>query len=521
MERRIIIYDTTLRDGAQAGEVSFSVEDKLKITKALDQYGFDYIEGGWPGSNPKDIEYFRRAKELNFKHAKLAAFGSTRRKDIKPEDDPYLKALIDACTPTVTIFGKSWDLQVTDALRTTLEENIKMIKDSVAYLKSHGKEVIYDAEHFFDGFKANPDYALETLVAAKNAGADFIVLCDTNGGAKVYDVHKAIDEVKIKVDDVRLGIHTHNDMGLAVATTEAAVAEGAEMVQGTVPPIGERIGNANLITLIGNLEREGYRIDILTFKLTEIYRFVCEVANITPDNKQPYVGKFAFAHKGGVHVDAVLKNPRLYEHEDPEKYGNRRVFLISDLSGAANIEALKQYGILKDDPVTKEALRLLKSKESQGYKYEAAEGSFRLIVERLKGNNFKIIDRDMIDYKVEIIKNRVSEPLSTATVQIKVNGDIVIKSSNGNGPVNALDSALRSALTEKFPELSKLKLFDYKVRVLSGKEGTADRVRVLIESEYRNERFGTVGVHENIVEASLEALVDSFNYAYLKEKSAL
>lgn len=515
-KKTILVYDTTLRDGSQAAGVSFSVEDKLSIAKRLDELGFDYIEGGWPGSNPKDIEFFKKAKEFKMRHAKIAAFGSTCRKGTLPEDDENLDLLIKAKTPAITIFGKSSLLHVRDALNTTEKENLKMISNSVSFLKKHSKsEIIYDAEHFFDGFKEDKEYAMKTLSAAKNAGADFIVLCDTNGGTDFYEVQDITAQVKKEMPEARLGIHTHNDMEYGVANTYAAVAEGAEMVQGTVNGIGERVGNANLITIIANLCKKGYRMNgnIPLKELKPLSKFVLELANLPPNERQAYVGDFAFGHKGGIHVSAVLKNPRLYEHIRPDFAGNTRRFFVSELAGTSNIEAMGA-GISRKDKLAKHILAEIKRREHQGYAYEAAEGSLNLLIKSKKGEKVKIFD--LVGYKVEIEKKGDLSPVARASVRIKVNGDGVAKTAYGNGPVNALDLALRAALTSKFPELKKLRLEDYKVRIIPEQIGTAAKVRVLIESAAGNERFGTVGVHENIVEASWQALVDSLAYAHLK-----
>ena len=518
MKKPIIIYDTTLRDGSQAGGVSFSVHDKLKIARKLDELGFDYIEGGWPGSNPKDVEFFKNAKELKLKHAKITAFGSTRRKNIKPHDDENLRLLLEAKTKAITIFGKSSILHVTDALNTTKDENLKMISDSVKYLKEKSSaEIIYDAEHFFDGFKIEQDYAMKTLFAAKNAGADFIVLCDTNGGTDFYEIQTIIRHVKKAIPNFSIGIHAHNDIEYGAANTYAAVVEGAQMVQGTINGLGERVGNANLITIIPNLLKKGYATagSIKLKKLKSLSRFVYELANLPPNDRQAYVGDFAFAHKGGIHVSAVLKNPKLYEHINPESAGNKRHFFISELAGTSSVEALGQ-GISKKDKIAQQILSEIKTKEHHGFMYEAAEGSFNLLVRNKKGEKAKIFD--LVEYRVEIEKKRSGTPVSSAIVKIKVNGDEVTKMEYGNGPVNALDSALRAALTSKFPELKKLRLEDYKVRIIPEEKGTAAKVRVLIESIKDKERFGTVGVHENIVEASWQALVDSLTYAHLMKK---
>ena len=521
MEKKPIkIYDTTLRDGAQAGGISFSVFDKLSIAKKLDEMRFDYIEGGWPGSNPKDIEFFEKARSLDLKHAKIAAFGSTCRKDKSPEDDDNLRLLLEAKTPAITIFGKSSVLHVKDALGTTLENNLKMISGSIRYLKSMSDaEIIYDAEHFFDGFRLDRDYAMKTLLAAKEAGADFIVLCDTNGGTDFYEVQDAVRHVKKILGDARLGIHAHNDIEYGAADTYAAVVEGAEMVQGTVNGFGERVGNANLITIIPNLCSKGYRTsgNINLRELKALSRYVYELANLSLDERQAYVGDYAFAHKGGIHVSAVLKNPKLYEHCDPSSVGNKRQFLISELSGVSNVEALGT-GISRKEKIANEIVSEIKSKEHKGYSYEAAEGSLDLLLRSQKGENTRIFD--LIEYKIEVVKNGNGNPVSKATVKIKVDGDSITKVEEGDGPINSLDRALRAALTSKFPELKALKLTDFKVRIIPEQKGTAARVRVLIESQNGGKTFGTVGVHENIIEASWQALIESFAYAHLNRENS-
>jgi 2-isopropylmalate synthase len=512
---QILIYDTTLRDGTQGGGVSLSVDDKVRIAKRLDDLRFDYIEGGWPGSNPKDIDFFQTIQNVPLTYARVAAFGSTRKKDTAPDRDDNLRALMEAQTPVVTIFGKSSPFQVKEALQTTPEENLRMISDSAGYLHGCGKEVIYDAEHFFDGFAQDPDYALCTLRSAHAAGADFLVLCDTNGGTDFLSLVEIVRRVRKEFPQAKLGIHAHNDSGYGVANSLAAVSEGAEMVQGTINGIGERVGNANLITIIANLFKEKIptkgKMDVS--QLTALSRFVYELANLTPDLQQPYVGELAFAHKGGVHVDAVLKNPQLYEHIDPEAVGNRRQFLVSDLAGTAHIEALEGFGIKKRDPIARVVLNEIKKLEHQGYAFEAAEGSLDLLIRSLQGEDTSLFK--LVEYRVEVTRKKAGDSESCAVVTIQVNGDEVTKLAYGDGPVNALDSALRAALVSKFPALAKLQLEDYKVRIIPEQRGTAAKVRVLIESKIEEKRFGTVGVDENIVDASWKALADSFAYAHL------
>ncbi len=512
---QILVYDTTLRDGTQGSGMSLSVDDKVRIAKRLDELRFDYIEGGWPGSNPKDIDFFRTIQTVPLQYARVAAFGSTRKKDTTPESDDNLGMLLEANTPVVTIFGKSSPFHVKEALQTTLEENLRMISDSVAFLRRHDKEVIYDAEHFFDGYREDPAYALCTLRSAHAAGAQHLVLCDTNGGTEFREITDMVRQIRKEFPQARLGIHAHNDTGYGVANTLAAVYEGAEMVQGTINGIGERVGNADLITILGNLSKNGIATkgNLDFSQLRPLSRFVYELANLPTDTRQPYVGDAAFAHKGGVHVDAVLKNPRLYEHIDPEAVGNRRQFLVSDLAGTANIEALEGFGIKKRDSLAKVVLQEIKTLEHQGYAFEAADGSLDLLVRSIKGEKTAIFN--LVEYRVDVSRKGADSAESCAIVRISVNGDEVTQMAYGDGPVNALDSALRAALIRKYPELEQLRLADYKVRIIPEERGTAAKVRVLIESKIGDRKFGTVGVDENIVDASWKALVDSFSYAHL------
>ncbi len=511
----ILIYDTTLRDGTQGNGISFSADDKVQIAKRLDDLRFDYIEGGWPGSNPKDIEFFHRIKDVPIKYARVAAFGSTRKKGVNPEDDANLKLLIEADTQTVTIFGKSSTFHVREALLTKPEENLRMISDSIAYLRSRGKDVIYDAEHFFDGFQLDQDYAISTLHAAHSSGAQHIVLCDTNGGTDFLAVADMIRQVKKELPNARLGIHAHNDIGYGVANSLVAVYEGVEMAQGTINGIGERVGNADLITSIANLFKNGTptKGNIDVSGLRALARFVYEIANLPAASQQPYVGDSAFAHKGGVHVDAVLKNSGLYEHINPEVVGNRRQFLVSDLAGTAHIEALEGFGIRKGDSLARKVVNKIKSLEHQGYTFEAADASLDLLVRSIKGEHTEIFN--LLEYRVEVARKESVSSESCAIVRIKVGGEEVTKMAYGDGPVNALDLALRAALVSKYPELGEIKLEDYKVRIIPEQRGTAAKVRVLIESVIGEKSYGTVGVDGNIVDASWKALVDSFTYAHL------
>lgn len=516
--RSVKLYDTTLRDGAQREGLSFSVEDKIKIALNLDELGIHYIEGGWPGSNLKDIEFFRRMREHPFKNAKLVSFGSTRRKNVSPEEDSNLQALIKAGTSVVCIVGKSWDVHVTSVLVTTLDENLKMISDSVSFLKQQGLEVVYDAEHFFDAYKENSPYALKTLEAAVEAGADWVVLCDTNGGTLPLKVKETVREVKSKVK-IPLGIHAHNDSECAVANSLVAVEEGVEQVQGTINGYGERCGNANLCSIIPNLILKlGISClgeDKLSL-LTEISHYVNEVANIVPDAHQPFVGESAFAHKGGIHVSAVLRKKGAYEHIDPEKVGNVQRVLVSELSGTATlIEKAKEIGIdlSSDSKKTTAILRKLKNREHQGYHYEVADGSFGLFLLKNIGAYRPLFELE--SYRVEVDRFRSGKFVAEATVKVRVGGERRVEVGEGTGPVHALDQALRKALEPVYPHLSKIKLTDYKVRVLDEKRGTAAIVRVLVESSDGERTWGTVGVSENVIEASWEALVDSIEYGLI------
>jgi 2-isopropylmalate synthase len=522
---RIFIYDTTLRDGSQGEGVNFSLQDKLLITARLDEAGFDYIEGGYPLSNPKDAAYFREVHNLDLKHAKVTAFGMTRRKDIAAEDDQGMKALVGARTPAVTIVGKSWDLHVHDVLGVSLDENLHMISDSVAYCAAHSPEVIYDAEHFFDGLKRNPDYALRTLQAAAAAGAAWIVLCDTNGGALPDEVAAAVEQVAREVS-VPLGIHTHNDGELAVANALAAVRHGVRQVQGTINGLGERCGNVDLCSVIGNLALKYSGFSVLApgklEHLTELSRYVYETANMNFRPSQPFVGASAFAHKGGMHVHGVRKNAASYEHIDPATVGNERRVLISELSGKSNIaEKLSEYHLEQDSELLARVLDRVQDLENDGYQFEAAEASFVLLVERLAERNRPWFE--VIALHVNVSRNPGrNAPISTeATVKLRV-GDLIEHTvSEGDGPVNALDGALRKALEPHFPCLKEMSLVDYKVRVINERAGTAARVRVVIESKDQDKVWGTVGVSENVIEASWLALVDAFEYKLVKDAQSV
>jgi len=525
MKSKVQLYDTTLRDGAQAEDVNFSVEDMVRVARKLDQFGVHYIEGGWPGSNPRDVEFFKQMRRVRLKRARLVAFGATRRAKLRASEDPSLKALVASGTSVATIYGKSWDLHVLKALKTTLDENIRMIGDSVAFLKKHMKEVFYDAEHFFDGFKANPEYATETLLAAEAAGADCLILCDTNGGTLPHDLETIIASVK-PVITAALGIHAHNDSELAVANSLAAIRMGAMQVHGTMNGYGERCGNANLCSLIPALKLK-MGIDCISntslSKLRDVSRYVDELANLPHRKRQPYIGDSAFAHKAGVHVDAVTKSPLTYEHIIPELVGNRRRILVSDLAGRSNIlQKAVELGIplTKDSPELTSILRKVKELENEGYAFEGAEGSLELLMLRASHNYESVFNMfDRIDYRILTEKRKVDpHPVSEATVTVEVGGNVEHTAAWGNGPVNALDKALRKVLPKYFPGkgLENMLLLDYKVRVLTAAEGTAAQVRVLIESGDGRNRWGTVGVSENVIEASWQALVDSIEYKLLR-----
>lgn len=515
---QVILYDTTLRDGSQGEGVQFTVDDKLKVAKRLDQLGVHYIEGGWPGANPRDVEFFQRARGLKLRKAKLTAFGSTCRPKQPADTDPVLNQLIAAQTPVVAIFGKSWGLHVTQVLQTNLPENLRMIKDSISFLKVNGREVVYDAEHFFDGYRNDAEYALATLRAAWEGGADWIVLCDTNGGTMPMELAQIVTHVK-ELSPVPIGIHAHNDCGLAVANSVVAVQQGAAQVQGTFNGYGERCGNANLVTIIPNLQLKlGYKVlstDNLS-KLASTSRFICEMANMVPNERQPYVGKSAFAHKAGMHADGVIKVSQSFEHINPTLVGNNRRILVSDQGGRGNVLArVKRYSPTseKNSPEVTGLLNKLKDLEHKGYQFEAAEGSLDLLIKKELGiyrPNF-----DLMDFRLLIAKDAKDDLTSEAIVKILVNHELVHVVSNGSGPVNALDKALRKALEPFFPILKEMELDDYKVRVIDGSSGTGSLVKVLIDTRYHGETWGTVGVSENIMEASIQALVDSLEYGIM------
>jgi len=520
MKPQVEIYDTTLRDGSQGEGINFSVADKLRIAEKLDSFGVHYIEGGWPGSNPKDIEFFAQAKKRKFKNAKLAAFGSTRKKNTPVEQDDQVRLLIEAGTPVVTIYGKTSMLHVKEVLRCTPEENLAMIGDTVRFLKDHGKFVIYDAEHAFDGFKLDSDYALATWQAAEKAGADFVVLCDTNGGCLPNEI-AAITKTALGKLNCKVGIHTHDDIGLGVANALAALEVGAVHVQGTINGYGERTGNCNLTSVIPCVALKMKKTCVPAkslAKLKELSAFVDEVANLRHNPRLPWVGLSAFAHKGGAHVNAVQKLASSYEHINPELVGNERNILISDLAGRSNIVIKAQelgFKITNDTPELKAILNRIKELEHEGFEYEAAEASMALIIRGILDHN-PALKFDVEKYHV-LMRRDAKQSVCEATVRVRVGKKVHDEVAEGDGPVNALDSALRSALAKSFPKLKKVTLTDYKVRILDGVAGTAAKTRVLIESSDGQREWGTVGVSENIIEASLQALVDSMEYALLKK----
>lgn len=522
MSNRVYLYDTTLRDGTQAEDISFQVQDKVRIAKHLDALGIDYIEGGWPGSNPKDIDFFDAIQKETLSHSKIAAFGSTRRARITPDQDNNIKMLIEARPDVVTIFGKTWDFHVREALRVSLEENLDMINDSLAYLKRWVGEVIYDAEHFFDGYKANPEYAMKTLQAAAQAGADCLVLCDTNGGTLPHEIPLIMERVRSEID-VPLGIHAHNDSECAVANSLLAVVGGAVHVQGTMNGFGERCGNANLCSIIPSLILKMNKECLDNGKLENLRktsRAIYELANLTPQKHQAFVGNSAFAHKGGVHVSAIQRHPETYEHIRPELVGNKTRILVSDLSGRSNILAKAvECGIKIDDkdPVTLEILEKIKELENKGYQFEGAEASFELLMLRAMGKlkqYFHITAFRVID----TLRESDQCPVSEATIKVKVGGRIEHMAADGNGPVNALDRAMRKALISFYPQLSDIKLLDYKVRVLPSSQGTDSMIRVLVETGDEDSRWGTVGVSSNVIDASYQALADAFTYKLHKDQ---
>jgi 2-isopropylmalate synthase len=521
---RVALYDTTLRDGTQGAGITLSAGDKLRIAEQLDIFGIDYIEGGWPGSNPKDMEFFLLASRRAWRHARVVAFGSTCRPGIAAERDENLNTLLAARTPAAAIFGKSWDLHVREALRTSLEENVRMIEDSVRHLHGHGMEVVYDAEHYFDGWKANPEYALATLRAARRGGADVIVLCDTNGGCLPFEIRAGLDAAADAVGGP-LGIHAHNDGELGVANTLVAVQAGAVHVQGTINGIGERCGNANLVSIIPNLQlKMGYHCvpEASLARLGELARYVSEQANMAPNEYQPFVGRNAFAHKGGVHVSAVMAHPPTYEHIPPEAVGNRRRVVVSDLSGRASLLYKAQemgVDLSKDRPEVREILAELKRLEHEGFQFEGAEASFELLMRRKLGQHQPSFTLKALRVIVE--KREDGGCAAEASIRVEVAGEEEHTAASGNGPVHALDRALRKALERFYPEILRARLIDYKVRVLNADAATAARTRVLIQSTDGVRTWGTVGVSENVVDASWQALVDSLEYVLLGDRAGV
>ena len=518
-KQRVIAYDSTLRDGAQAQGVSFSVEDKLKVVQRLDQLGIGYIEAGNPGSNPKDLEFFERVSALKLKHAKIIAFGSTRRIGIAVEADKNLQSLLSANTQAVAIFGKSWDYQVTDILRTTLDENLAMIGDTIAYLKTQGKEVVFDAEHFYDGYKANSEYALRTLQSAVDAGADVLALCDTNGGTFPNEVFGITQTIVRHFPQVQIGIHCHNDCEMAVANSIAAVQAGAVQVQGTINGIGERCGNANLVSIIPNVQLKlGLECigDMQLAELTAVARYISEIANVAFNDKAPYVGQDAFAHKGGMHIDAVNKNPKSYEHINPGSVGNERHILVSEVAGrGAILNKLQQIDptLTKESEAAKHILEQLKALEHEGYQFENAESSFELLMK-------KLLDKFEPFFSLRHYNVNIYEPAdsknSSVTVHIHVQGKEASATAQADGPVNALDKAMRKALEPFYPVIKEIKLVDYKVRVLDSNQATAAKVRVMIESADKSSNWTTMGVSTDIIQASWLALKDAIEYKLLK-----
>ena len=530
----ILLYDTTLRDGTQGENINFSAEEKIRIAQRLDDLGIHYIEGGWPGSNPRDKQFFKLAKKAELKSAKLAAFGSTRKPGIYPEDDQNLTELIKSDTPVITIFGKSWDLHVEQIMYNSLDENLAMIQETVAYLKQQDREIIYDAEHFFDGFKGRRNYAVQTVLAALKGGADAVVLCDTNGGTLPFEIEAIIGEVDIALRDffrlephrplpVKIGIHAHNDCGLAVANSITAVRAGAAMVHGTINGYGERCGNADLTSIIPILSLKMNRPCVLPdnlAKLKKISRFVSETANMIPLTTRPFVGNSAFAHKGGIHVNAIMKIPRAYEHMTPEDVGNERRVLISDLSGKSNIEyKAKELGVelgangFDSSRIVSEIKKL----EQQGFQFDVADGSFKILVEKFTKQFQPLFELE--SFRVTIEKDKDKPCSAHATIKISVEGQEEITAAEGSGPVSALDNALRKALDKFYPHLDSMQLVDFKVRVIDGRDGTAAKVRVIIASRDQDNIWSTIGVSEDIIEASWQALADSFHYKLASGKN--
>lgn len=532
-DKKIWLYDTTLRDGAQREGICLSLTDKLKIVQKLDEMGIPFIEGGWPGANPKDVQFFWQLKETPLKQAQVVAFCSTRRPHKSAESDPMLQAILAANTHWVTIFGKSWDLHVTEGLKTSLGENLAMIQETIEFLRSQGRRVIYDAEHWFDGYLANPDYALLTLEAAIKGGAEWLVFCDTNGGTLPHQISDIVTQVidHLDLDEAnapKLGIHTHNDSGTAVANAIAGVLSGITMVQGTINGYGERCGNANLCTLIPNLQLKlGYQCieEQQLTQLTPNSRFVSEMVNLAPDDHAPFVGRSAFAHKGGIHVSAVARNPITYEHIHPEAIGNERRIVVSDQSGLSNIISKAQslgLELDKNHPTCREILQKLKTLENQGYQFEAAEASFELLM--LSALNQRQTLFTIKGFQVHcdiLLAGQIPNSNALATIKVVVDDQELLEVAEGNGPVSALDKALRKALVQFYPQIAKFHLTDYKVRILDGTEGTEAKTRVLVESSNGKQRWATVGVSSNILDASYQAVVEGIEYGILLSKDEI
>jgi 2-isopropylmalate synthase len=516
---RIQVYDTTLRDGSQGEGINFSLQDKLLITRRLDELGVDFVEGGYPLSNPKDFEYFQEVRKLPLRHARVAAFGMTRRKGVDPAKDTCLKALLDSEAPIVTIVGKSWEMQVLEVLHTTLEENLQMIYDSVEHCRKQGRDVFYDAEHFFDGLKHSPQFALSTLRAAEEAGASVIILCDTNGGTLPAEIATGVQRAREAVK-TEIGIHCHNDCDVGVANTLAAIAQGATQVQGTINGIGERCGNADLVSIIANLALKcGHEVlpPASLARLTEVSRYVYEIANMNYRSDQPFVGASAFAHKGGMHTHAIARNPASYEHIDPETVGNERRILVSELSGQSTIlTKTTKYAITHDRELLAEILNRVQELEHEGYEFEAAEASFDLLVQKIAGIYKPKFER--LAYRVNVETDAHGQLVTEATVKVRVGEETMHTVSEGDGPVNALDGALRKALQPCYPALADMHLADYKVRVVNARAETAAKVRVVIEWRDTEAVWGTVGVSENIIEASWQALADAVEYKLFKDE---
>jgi 2-isopropylmalate synthase len=520
---KVKLYDTTLRDGSQGEGISYSVTDKIRIAEELDMLGIHYIEGGWPGSNPKDMEFYLKMSQRKLKNSQLVAFGSTRKAGSSAAEDANVRGILKSQAKVVTIFGKTWDLHVRDVLKTTLEENLEMIKDTVSFFNSKGLTVLYDAEHFFDAYQANKDYALKCLLAAQAAGARAITLCDTNGGALTSQIARIVREIRPQIK-VALGIHCHNDAGLAIANSIAATEAGADLVQGTINGYGERCGNADLIPIIANLKLKlglDCIADAKLKELTHVSHFVADISNMRQKSDQPYVGASSFAHKGGVHINAVMKNPQSYEHIDPLLVGNHRRILVSELGGKTGILVRAkglELDLSKESPQAKKIHQLIQKLEYQGYQFEAAEASFELLMQRALKKYKRFFELE--GFRVVIEKQSDKKITSEAIMKLKVRGQKEHTAAEGDGPVNALDNALRKALKDFYPTLAGMHLSDFKVRVLDEKAGTAAKVRVLIQSQDKEDSWSTVGVSENIIEASWQALVDSVEYKLLKDAKA-